>query len=193
MMENELLSPEEAATARACGIGVFVPSDPAFGEKCRQMKLNLLEEGGETLMLEYDLGSQFMLGIVIVFGAVAVYMAWHLLSLEVALAFAALLMYGFVSLACSRQRIVFTAKGLHIGVYHGLWWEIREVDAAEVMDVYWHHQPKVGISLRISTPRGNTELLSAFASGKARFWTEAFFARWRHWSKARTGRDAENR
>ena len=54
-MENELLSQEEAATARACGIGVFAPSDPAFGEKCRQMKLDLPEEDGEALMLEYDL------------------------------------------------------------------------------------------------------------------------------------------
>ncbi len=162
-MENELLSQEEAATARACGIGVFAPSDPAFGEKCRQMKLDLPEEDGEALMLEYDLNSPFMLGIVIVFGAVAVFIAWHLMPSEVSVLMAALLMYGCVRLLRSRQRIVFTARGLYSGAYHGLWWEVREVNAAEDMDVYWHRQPNVGISLWLCPPTRNIELLSLFS------------------------------
>lgn len=184
-MERELLSQEEALAARACGIGVFAPSDPAFGEKCRQMKLDLSEGGGEAIMLEYDLGSPFMLGIVIVFGAVAIFMTWHLLPPEVPVLLAALFLFGCVSLLRSRQRSVFTAKALYLGIYHGLWWEVREVDATEDMAVYWHRQPKVGISLRLRTPLRNLELLSPFAPGTARGWTEAFFHRWRHWSRER--------
>lgn len=184
-MEKVLLSEEEAAAARACGIGVFASSDPAFGEKCRQMKLDLPEGGGEAIMLEYDLASPFMLGIVIVFGAVAIFMTWHLLPPEVPVLLGALFLFGCVSLLRSRQRSVFTAKALYVGFYHGLWWEVREADAAEDMAVYWHRQPKVGISLRLRTPMKNLELLSPFAPGTARDWTEAFFHRWRHWSKER--------
>lgn len=117
-MENELLSQEEAATARACGIGVFAPFESAFAEKCRQMKLDLPEEDGEALMLEYDLSSPFMLGIVIVFGVLVVFMAWHLMPPEVSVLMAALLMYGCVSLLRSRLR-------LFIGVFPAL----REISA----------------------------------------------------------------
>lgn len=185
-MKESLLNWEDVALARECGVGVFLPSNPAFEEKCRWMGLALPEGGGpETLMLEYDLSSFFMLGIVIPLGGCGVYLCMKIVSEPVAVLLAAVLLYGCVSLVVSRQRLVFNGKDLYVAVYHGLWWTIRHADVNGDMILYWHRQPNRGISLRLSTATQDIEVLSPFASGRARSWTEAFFPHWKQWREAR--------